>query len=260
MSFDNLTTVINHLNTTNYSNATFNNEAAAAASTSTSWINQFIITNIDHFERTLYILYIIIFMLGVVGNSIVIYVLMSSIFLSRPAGNVIGGATITAGGGGGGRRGTAINPSTMSPVMHANHHNAHLRNSVAQSITLNSSLSASNNSYSHASPPTTTNSNSTQTTISRGVNNNSFRHLVKRNDREPAAVANRTSSDKSRSAGPNHLNIDEDSIRKQSNRTNSGMSGMSDLVTTSNLIQANHDRSNSLNNQNSIGFRHVSFF
>lgn len=62
-----------------------------------SGINLFIINNIDHFERSLYILYVIIFILGVVGNSIVIYVLMSSIFLSRPA---------NAGGGGHNRRAT----------------------------------------------------------------------------------------------------------------------------------------------------------
>lgn len=72
-----------------------------------SGINLFIINNIDHFERSLYILYVIIFILGVVGNSIVIYVLMSSIFLSRPA---------NAGGGGHNRRATTTTVAQSTTV------------------------------------------------------------------------------------------------------------------------------------------------
>lgn len=72
-----------------------------------SGINLFIINNIDHFERSLYILYVIIFILGVVGNSIVIYVLMSSIFLSRPA---------NAGGGGHNRRATTTTVAQTTTV------------------------------------------------------------------------------------------------------------------------------------------------
>lgn len=72
-----------------------------------SGINLFIINNIDHFERSLYILYVIIFILGVVGNSIVIYVLMSSIFLSRPA---------NGGGGGHNRRATTTTVAQTTTV------------------------------------------------------------------------------------------------------------------------------------------------
>ena len=46
-------------------------------------LDQFLLENVIYFEITLYVLYPLISILGVIGNTLVIYVLMSSIFVDR---------------------------------------------------------------------------------------------------------------------------------------------------------------------------------
>lgn len=110
-------------------------------------IDEFIIRNIFLFNGTLYVLYVLLFVFGVVGNSIVIYVLMSSIFLNRPS---------TASGGGCGA------PTNLTTV----------RQSI---VTAQQSPTPTQQQQQQQ--------HSQQSPISRsGTHNNSFRQLVKRNE------------------------------------------------------------------------------
>lgn len=139
---------------------------------------------IELIDLFLYVLYFLIFMFGVVGNSIVIYVLMSSIFLNR-----------TSSGGTSGRRCPAMT-------------NAH---STMTAVTVTRLAPAA----AATSPISRGNNNSFRNLVKR--NGNESERNVSSQTRAVSAKTSLTT------AAGNYLGVDDESNRKSSSRLSSGV-------------------------------------